>query len=247
MTNAFVALWRSDTTKALAAALNAPLLKHNPNRVLNFDRVINWGVSRPLFIRHNTRVLNSPDAVSLSSSKAYTLRHLKDKEVPTLEFSTEKNDAIAWLEDGKSVVCRDILNGHGGNGIRVIVSKDWRNGGRPDFAPARLYTRYFPKQREVRVHVCNGEVIAVAEKLKRLGEAGDYWIRSHSRGWLFAEARAPIGDAGEVAREAIKALGLDFGAVDIGISRDGACCVFETNTAPGLEGRTLEAYARALA
>jgi glutathione synthase/RimK-type ligase-like ATP-grasp enzyme len=46
---------------------------------------------------------------------------------------------------------------------------------------------------------------------------------------------------------AVSALGLDFGAVDIiWNEREDKCYVLEVNTAPGLQGSTLENYANAI-
>jgi len=42
--------------------------------------------------------------------------------------------------------------------------------------------------------------------------------------------------------DCINALGLDFGAVDIGIDAQGNVAVFEVNSAPALEGMTLKNY-----
>ncbi len=248
MSKLLVCPWRSQTTRTLAAGLNARLAKPRltSNKAVRADLIINWGTSSPLFMLHNARLLNNPDAVGVACSKLNTLRLLNQQKVPCLSFSTERNDALSWLVDGSSVVCRDVLNGKSGEGIRIIKRFEWHRAGRPDpdFGRARLFTRYFPKKREVRVHVGGGEVLAVAEKLKRLGQAGDNWVRSHSRGWIFAEARPELGEAPEVARSAVKALGLDFGAVDIGLDNDNHAVVIEVNTAPGLEGRTLDSYLR---
>jgi glutathione synthase/RimK-type ligase-like ATP-grasp enzyme len=44
---------------------------------------------------------------------------------------------------------------------------------------------------------------------------------------------------------AVQALGLDFGAADVGFNNNKAS-VYEVNTACGLMGKTLEAYAEAI-
>ena len=44
------------------------------------------------------------------------------------------------------------------------------------------------------------------------------------------------------AQNAVEALGLDFGAVDIILGKNGIWYVLEVNTACGLEGTTLEKY-----
>lgn len=242
-----VSNWHEGTPSRLAQALGWTLARPSMKPKIS-AKIVNWGTSHPLIIRHDTRIINSPSAVAVACSKLYSLRQLSSLEVPCLEFTEDQNVALQWLVDGSSVVCRDILNGKGGAGIRIINRKAWHRGGRPapDFGAARLYTRYFPKVQEVRVHVFDDAILGIAEKRKRLGQPGDYWVRSHSRGWIFAEARAEFGEAKDLARHAIQALGLNFGAVDIGINANGSVVVFEVNTAPGLEGRTLEAYVEAL-
>ena len=50
----------------------------------------------------------------------------------------------------------------------------------------------------------------------------------------------------EQALKAIQALGLDFGAVDVGYNtRENKAYVYEVNSAPGLQGTTLTAYTNA--
>jgi glutathione synthase/RimK-type ligase-like ATP-grasp enzyme len=51
----------------------------------------------------------------------------------------------------------------------------------------------------------------------------------------------------ETAVKAIIKLGLDFGAVDIIQTPDGHGWVLEVNTAPAIEGSTVDAYADAFA
>lgn len=214
-------------------------------RPLHAGLVVNWGFSGPLFIRHDARIVNNPTAVAVACSKLSTFRQLNAKEVPCLTFSEDSNVAQTWLEDGSSVVCRDILNGKSGAGIRIINRNEWNREGRqpPAWGDCRLFTRYFKHQREVRLHVTkDGNVLASAIKLKRRGEPADYWVRSHNNGWIFADYPNPTVAEVSYAVESVKALGLDFGAVDLGSNADGDSRVFEVNTAPGLEGRTLEAY-----
>lgn len=51
----------------------------------------------------------------------------------------------------------------------------------------------------------------------------------------------------EISHAAVKALGLDFGAVDIGKKEDGSYIVLEVNRMAGIENEnTMLAYARAI-
>ena len=48
------------------------------------------------------------------------------------------------------------------------------------------------------------------------------------------------------AVDGVVALGLDFGAVDICLTQDDTYCVFEINTAPGLQGSSITRYVEAI-
>jgi glutathione synthase/RimK-type ligase-like ATP-grasp enzyme len=73
-------------------------------------------------------------------------------------------------------------------------------------------------------------------------------VRNHVNGWVFCTQNVGIPDkALDYAVMAVAACGLDFGAVDIiwNESRQEAY-VLEVNTAPGIEGSTLNLYAEVL-
>jgi len=67
-------------------------------------------------------------------------------------------------------------------------------------------------------------------------------------GWVYARSDVAIPDMlCTIAMEAVLLLGLDFGAVDIGHKvNENKFFVFEVNTAPGLEGSTLDKYSKAI-
>lgn len=82
------------------------------------------------------------------------------------------------------------------------------------------------------------------------GQQANPWIRSWDGGWMISYAddfatgkkKQAIRD---ISHAAVTALGLNFGAVDIGELADGTLVVLEVNRAPGIELGTIEAYARA--
>jgi hypothetical protein len=141
----------------------------------------------------------------------------------------------------ESIYCRTSLTSHSGGGI--VIAKNIL-----DLVEAPLYTLGTKHKYEYRVHVFRESVIDVQQKKRRLNwQGGDTGIRNHSNGYVYA--RADINYPVEIEQAAIKAvkiLGLDFGAVDIGYrERDNKVFLFEVNTAPGLVGTTLEKYAQA--
>lgn len=101
---------------------------------------------------------------------------------------------------------------------------------------------------EYRIHSFLGRSIRAGRKMHREGFANPHaWIRSWDAGWRIVYDGVTARQAHrDLAHAACRALGLDFGAVDIGQRRDGSLLVLEVNRAPGLEGGTITRYANAI-
>jgi D-alanine-D-alanine ligase-like ATP-grasp enzyme len=147
-------------------------------------------------------------------------------------------------DDAFPIVCRTVLAGHSGDGI-VIADN------RAELVAASLYVKYVKKRDEYRIHVGRrgGEsiIISVQQKLRsREAEVVDTRVRNHDNGYIFARNNVnPPAAVIEGAKRALEASGLDFGAVDvIWNAHYGRAYVLEINTSPGLEGTTVEDYAR---
>lgn len=85
--------------------------------------------------------------------------------------------------------------------------------------------------------------IRAAKKVPIEGKETHPWVRSHETGWKFSYGQSSSEPLRVAAKSAIKALGLDFGAVDLGLFC-GQPVVLEVNTCPSLEatGTTLNRY-----
>jgi glutathione synthase/RimK-type ligase-like ATP-grasp enzyme len=205
----------------------------------DFDYIINWGSSEKRF---GGQYINDPTAVAVSSDKLETAKVLGNFGVAQPPYTTDREVAQQWLTEGHSVLARTLLRASSGRGI-TLVSPD----GDTELPKAPLYTMYIPKTTEYRIHVLGDKVIDTQEK-KRSTEVDDdkvnWQIRNNCNGFIFArcDVVAPTCVTDNAVR-AVSALGLDFGAVDIGYNtkRD-KCRVYEVNTAPGLEGSTLDMY-----
>jgi len=235
----------SHSAKALAAGLGIKQLKHTgPQvRVVPPQRIINWGASH--YERNITYgvpaqlTINPPEKVAIAGNKLTAFRELaRDETINLPAWTTDVEVAKSY----GVVVCRTVLNGHSGRGIVVAERHE-------DIVPAPLYTQYIKKISEFRVHVVRGDVIDIQQKRKRTDFEGETntKIRNHQNGWVYCrENLESPPDLQEQAIKAVTALGLDFGAVDLIYNqRAGKSYVLEVNTAPGLEGTTLEKYVAA--
>lgn len=230
---------KSKAARALARALECKVLTR-PKRSRK-EIVVNWG--SPRHDQTKSYAVNHHIAVGYASHKLSTFQILRQSDIAVPDFTNDINIAKSWIQDGEIVVCRTLLRSHSGKGIVVANSID-------ELVPAPLYTKYFKKSYEFRVHVFNGKVIDSVQKRKRSGlsDTGyNKYIRSHRNGWVFCRENNKITEkAKKLAIESVKALGLMFGAVDIVMKASGKCKVLEINTAPALEGKTLKSYVKAI-
>jgi UDP-N-acetylglucosamine:LPS N-acetylglucosamine transferase len=183
-----------------------------------------------------------PFILHSGTDKLTQLERFKDAQVSTVDFTTDRGIALQWLPDSL-VVCRTLLRSSQGRGIVVAETGE-------QVVPAPLYTKYFKKKREYRVHVLNQEVIDVQEKRARADYQGqrDVRIRNLANGYVFCRDSVTEPDGlRELAKNAVAALGYSLGAVDIAYNEHhNKLVVLEVNATPGMQGATLESYANAI-
>lgn len=232
----------SESARRLKEVLGGrPLLKPDGNyNYQEGDVIINWGSARnPNFLREGVRMLNLPEHVEVASNKLRTFEALSRGGVATIPFTASADQAREW--DGV-IYARHELRGHSGEGIEIIPEDQ-------DVPPAPLYTKGMDNQGEYRVHVMNGEVFDYRKKSRLADdepteEQGK--IRTLGNGWIYRQGNLRrLERIEQLAIQAINALNLDFGAVDIIMDENGDVFVLEVNTAVGLADNTLESYQEA--
>lgn len=223
----------SESGKALAAALECKRIKREGSRFKGrVGRVVvNWGNAVAPEAMKGVRFLNHPAAVAVATNKLSTFNRLYGEGVPIPAYTTLRVVARDWLKDNKMVVCRTILNGKGGAGIVLVKPGE-------ELVRAALYTQYVPGSLEYRVHVVGDEISTMIRRKKEgfEGEVNPH-IRNHDQGYEFKWVifEPPPEAVVKAAVDAVKTLGLDFGAVDIRYSpRNKVVAVLEVNTAPGM-------------
>lgn len=233
----------SKSALAIADGLDCLMLKtKSPYKAKAGDLVVNWGNSIiPEWNKPEIEWLNNPAAVTVAADKKKSLIKLAAAGISCPEFTTDIDEVFKWLKKG-TVFARTKLTGHSGQGI-VVLEK-----GTEELPNAPLYVKYKKKAREFRVHVFKNEIIDVQEKRKKVDFNGERnnQIRSHDNGWVFCREGLEDFDnvpLFEVALDAVSALELDFGAVDIIYNaHEKQYYALEVNTAPGIEGETMFSY-----
>lgn len=228
----------SGGAKSLAHSLGGKVTK--AQKRLRHDVVlVNWGRS-DLVVKGGNEILNKPNAVARAANKLSCLQALKGARVSAVPFTTDRQQALEWIRNGDVVYGRKVLNGSSGKGIVVMQQAD-------QMQSCPLYTKGVIKSHEYRVHVLRNQIIDVTKKRRRKDEDTNDFVKNLDNGWVYCrEDIDPPEEIMTCARNAVKALGLDFGAVDI-LWKKSVPYVLEINTAPGLEGTTLERYTEAFA
>lgn len=252
----------SRSGRALANALGAGVAQVDSRRTCRGHRyVINWGVGAvpTAFTQRELTYSNTPNAVRTCANKLITLETLwQDNNAAYIEYATREGVGgiglvQQWLEEDGKIVVRHSRTGHSGHGIEIV-----RRGTPIPNAP--LYTRYFRKQAEYRLHVFYGRVILTQQKRRMNSERrpeetpNSELVRTHANGWCFTVNNLDCDTytyrdrLNQLALSAANAVGANHCAVDILVNheRDNDAVVCEINSAPGIEaGSTLEAYTEA--
>lgn len=228
----------------LAEELGVFLLKHEGSRwrPRPQDWVVNWGKGA----NYNCYVLNRPEHVNFVLDKLKFFNRAKLLNISTPAWTTSKEEVRRDIHasEGKAKwLARTILNGHEGAGIVVCDNH-------LDIVDAPLYTKYIPKKHEYRVHVFAGRVIQAAKKVLKKSvdpKTANFTVRNSANGFVFQKNGFELPDSvSSLAINAVQAFSLDFGACDIIVGKNGSAILLEINTAPGIEGSTVKAYAEAI-
>lgn len=246
----------SDSARSLSTLLGAVRVRNfdglnfwRKNRRIKFvddDVIIAWGDTVPDI--PGVHVING----AAVGNKYVVAKDLEAAGVPTITaFNSnpcrKNRDGTDNSEDAKYFLRRN--NNHiGGNDLL-------RPNPRPDYWVTRLNIAS-----EYRIHSFNQKSIRAGEKRLREGFSTDAaavaasagalqlasdWVRSFDGGWrIVYDAFQSNKVMRELAHKAVKALNLTFGAVDLALTADGQLLVLEVNRAPGLEGGSIEAYAK---
>jgi hypothetical protein len=216
------------------------------------DIVVNWGRTNLPSLTPALTV-NAPENVACAVNKIDSFRLFSHNDIPTVEWTTDPAVAGDWLLNNPEaiVLSRGSVTSRGGNGIRIYNHMD-RLGDRWIHGPrAPLYTLYAKRKHEYRVHVFKDKVIDAQQKKRRTGAERTpetSMIRSYDNGWVFCRGGVTVPNCvKEASIAAVRALGLDFGGVDVGYNEHyDRAYVYEVNSAPGIEGTTIENYANAI-
>jgi len=248
----FLLPYNSKSTGARALAhhpeLDIKMIKRVGSRYIPRygDIIINWGCGPNNFpfarLGGAALVLNSPTSVGEVVNK---LKFYQMNAMYVPDFSTDIEWAKSIIRDDGYIFCRKILSGSGGKGIVVARVID-------DLVDAPVYCKHIKKDSEWRIHLFMSpegevEVVDLQKKVKRKDGPRDNWmVRNWDNGFIYIRGFKEIPECVlDTAKNCFSTSGLEFGAVDMIYNKaSDTAYVLEINSAPGMEGTTVEKYAK---
>lgn len=198
------------------------------------DVAIRWGSTKSF--TPSGLELNKREAILLSSDKPETRRVLREAKLPVPKESETKFPIIGRSRKHKA-------------GDNFFYCENAEQVEQAKAHGAVYFSEFYPKKNEYRVHVASGRVLLMS--VKEGDKTQIIWNKAKSN-FKFRHMRRSewlnddkLRDICRKAKKAVKALGLDFGAVDVMADAGEGHAPFvitEVNTAPNLSPLALSKY-----
>lgn len=195
--------------------------------------VVRWGNRIPLNMT-NCIVYNTAEASAKASNKKTARQILEQAKVPIPVLVTPKNFKSSYLP----IIARPSYHSKCKN-LRILKTKDeFLKHYAEKERKGWYYSQYIDKEHEYRIHCAHGKVLSISEKPRPKNHTAANPV--YGWGYSVVEEEWRVIPWNEyratwckTALDAVKAMGLDFGAVDI-VTKDKQAYVLEINTAGSL-------------
>ncbi|MFO8164839.1 MAG: ATP-grasp domain-containing protein [Thermodesulfobacteriota bacterium] len=184
-------------------------------------------------------VVNDLDSIRLTKNKFFTLQALAKAHIPVLHTifvnSTKAfHDAVIRL-GGRPVVVKQVSSRQGEGVILLDKTCDEQMVTRKHLNKRKglLVQRYIPPEgrQDIRVLVVGKNIEGAMELRPKKGDfRANYHLSKESR------PRDLTPELRKIALDAMEAVGLEIGGVDIMVEKDGKVNVIEVNYSPGFKG-----------
>lgn len=222
----------STTGKLLRQKFSA--IRKQTNRKAKCDLLLRWGSTQVFSNLKYKKELNTLEAIKRTTNKLEMLTVLKAASIPTPEFGTCPEQSAEFMDRSGNFYIRSKLG---------VV----RYGNDYSIATDQYYSKPIKyKRREYRVHVFNGKVIGLYEKIPNdpIPENRPKLFKSNT--CKFVRSDPTISRVDPVTQQiciaAVQSLGLLFGGVDLIRDKNGLFFITEVNSAPGLNSQMIERY-----
>lgn len=199
------------------------------------DAMIRYGMSSYSFLDLQIpQIINDADSVKKASNKFKSSIILRRHSLPVPKLFLSKTDIT---KEDLPVLKRNFFHSRGTDIVKINDLKDMVRG---DY-----YVQFVEGNDEYRFHVFDGKVIRVQKKVRMEGKDRP-WLHNVENGFNLLDTfthNIPLEkEIISLSERAVTTLGLDFGAVDVLISKENRPYILEVNTAPRLNKFGRELY-----
>lgn len=210
--------------------------------LLPFKSVIRFGSTT--IVDPELIELNSIESVKTSSSKLLMKKAFDNAEIKHPEYYLKSKVP----SDVKFPLIGKLVYGSRGRGMVKIDNKEQLDTYLANNKGNKVYLeQYFNGAREYRLHVSDLGCFYSCRKMRK-SDAKERWFFNNNNCVWFLEANPKFDkpptwdDIVKTCIAAKNAVGLDFAAVDVRVSKKGDFRIIETNSAPSLGSVGLERY-----
>lgn len=209
----------------------------NTDKLKECRMLIRWGASFPIHFRPEI-VINKKEGILNAVNKTRTLNLLRDANIDVPKVLSIK-DKIEF-----PCIRRPIYHKRA-EGFEIVEDES----GLVNFDSSIEYLlEFFNKIDDYRIYIWKSILLRAYKYIPVYPNAHPV-IRNDDHGWRLGyieNLRAFPRGLIATAFNAVRSIGLDFGAVDMGINRNGRIIVYEINTAPFLDQIRLKLFAKAI-
>lgn len=229
--NAIISV-KNKAIQEIANNLNVPVYFNNNILPDNIHNLIRFGSTKYSKIKADV-IWNPSTAIWRSANKRLCREQLKEAGIPVPLNGTDLFPCIGRPDKHT-------------RGQKFLVCKTADDVRRARRRGCTYFSQFYPKRHEYRVHIGSGKILFLSEKI-----GGNHpYVWNHGKGYVFKALYRHDWreEVYEPALQAIEALGLDFGAVDVGAdpidSSQPKAVIFEVNSAPSLSPYGIEKYTK---
>jgi glutathione synthase/RimK-type ligase-like ATP-grasp enzyme len=214
--------------------LSRKAFRKRTEKRFNTDVILRWGSTETFNKLRGRLELNTLEAVRNASNKLIMMQKLVEANIPTAEILFNPYNQSQDVIDNY----RDDNGGFFIRGSNDSIRYDDSINPNDKYISKPIVN----KRREYRVHVFNGEVIAIYEKIPNDENVKLFKsYNCHFELKNIENCRLTEQDK-QVCIDAVNKLGLLFGGVDLMRDKNKKVFVSEVNSAPALNGTNIDRY-----
>jgi len=189
--------------------------------------------------------INTAEAIKISRDKLLMKQCFDDAEIAHSKWKPANDFNLGDLE--YPILAKNRLSYQGRGMVKIDNQEQYEAFKRSHNLDAYILERYYNYAREYRLHCTQEECFLTWRKLRRHDAEERWFFNSHNCNWvgenhrLFNKPRN-WEEIIKASINAIKAVGLDIGAVDCRVAADGKFIILEVNSAPALGAQGLQCY-----